>query len=65
MKDQNIQLTIEAARKIRERSRELVRESSTLIETAISLSNDGRRKLAEVSRKPSARAAKRRAVSAP
>src|SRR5207247_7815668 len=31
VKDQNIQLTIEAARKIQERSRVLVRESSTLI----------------------------------
>jgi len=59
VKDQNIQLTIEAARKIQERSSVLVRESSTLIATASSLSNAVPRKLAEVSRKSSSRPAKR------
>jgi len=42
VKDQNVQLTIEASRRIRERSMALVRESSALIATAISLGDDAR-----------------------
>jgi len=57
--DQSVKLTIEVSRKIQERSRELVRESSTLIATAIALNNAVPRKLAEVGRKSSSRAAKR------
>ena len=60
VKDQNIKLLMEATRKVQERSRELVRESSTLIATAISLVDDVR--LASAQRnatKSSSRAAKR------
>ena len=42
MKDQNVELAIEVARKTQERSRELVRESSILIATAIQLIDDAR-----------------------
>jgi hypothetical protein len=42
VKDQNVQLTIEAARKIQKHSKDLVRDSSTLIATAISLVDDAR-----------------------
>jgi len=42
VKDQNVQLTIEAARKTQKRSKVLVRESSTLIATATSLVDDAR-----------------------
>ena len=42
VKDQSIKLSIKAARKVQERSRALVRESSMLIATAISLIHDAR-----------------------
>ena len=42
VKDQSIKLSIETARKVQERSRALVRESSMLIATAISLIHDAR-----------------------
>jgi hypothetical protein len=42
VKDQSVQWTIEASRRIQERSRTLVRESSMLIATAISLGDDAR-----------------------
>ena len=40
VKDQSIKRSIEASRKIQERSRALVRESAMLIATAISLTDD-------------------------
>jgi len=51
VKDQNVQLTIEAARKTQKRSKVLVRESSTLIATAISLVGDARAACGQINAK--------------
>jgi hypothetical protein len=56
VKDQSVQLAIEASRKIQERSKALVRESSILIATAISLIDDVRVASERMkARKPSSR----------